>query len=54
MAPAKGIKHFSGVKSASIGQTINSRRVNMVRQGRASWLPVRLYSPEEALRKAGL
>ncbi len=54
MAPAKGIKHFSGIKSANIGQTINSRRVNLVRQGRASWVPVRLYSVDEAFARAGL
>lgn len=48
----KGEKR-SGCKGG-VGQKNNTLRHMLVRAGKASWVPVRLYNPGEAWEKTGL
>jgi len=49
MPPMNGKKSKGGVS-----QKTSTHRLVLVRQGKASWLPIRLMSVEDACRKAGL
>jgi len=49
MPPMNGKKSKGGVS-----QKTSTHRLVLVRQGKASWLPLRLMSVEDACRKAGL
>ena len=35
-------------------QILATKRLMLVKHGKASWVPIRLYSPEDAWVKAGL
>ena len=52
MAPVKGSRKGQGKGGAC--QVIQTKRLMLVKSGKASWVPIRMYSVEEAFRKAGI
>jgi hypothetical protein len=54
MAPTKGSHSWQGKRPSCPGQMRSSKRVALVKAGKASWVEIQRYSPEEALRKAGI